>query len=184
MLLLGGGGRGDGAGDDGASRVDGAAENGPPEAGAPEIGAPNDGGPENGVAEKGVADHGATDGGVMDGANGTGAGGGGARETAKARQARGLLLQRRRVLADVAEGLAFLHERGVWHGALSAKNVLLDAEGRAKVGTVTVVTMATMRAGDLLQANARFYFAPRQENCDPQRPLSEIAEVLFCLFIS
>lgn len=40
----------------------------------------------------------------------------------------------RQVLADVAEGLAFLHERGLAHGALSSKNVLLDAGGRAKVG--------------------------------------------------
>lgn len=43
------------------------------------------------------------------------------------------LLQRRKVLADIAEGLACLHERGVSHGALSSENVLLDAEGRAKV---------------------------------------------------
>lgn len=43
-------------------------------------------------------------------------------------------LKRRRVLADVAEGLACLHERGVYHGALSADTVLLDADGRAKVG--------------------------------------------------
>lgn len=41
--------------------------------------------------------------------------------------------RRRRVLADVAEGLACLHERGIFHGALSSENVLLDAEGRAKV---------------------------------------------------
>ncbi|CAN0432778.1 unnamed protein product, partial [Ectocarpus sp. 8 AP-2014] len=38
-----------------------------------------------------------------------------------------------KVLADIAEGLACLHERGVSHGALSSENVLLDAEGRAKV---------------------------------------------------
>lgn len=43
------------------------------------------------------------------------------------------VLQRRRVLADIAEGLAYLHERGVCHGALSSDNVLVDAEGRAKV---------------------------------------------------
>ena len=43
------------------------------------------------------------------------------------------LLHRRRVLADIAEGLAYLHERGVAHGGLTAENVLLDAEGRAKV---------------------------------------------------
>lgn len=45
-------------------------------------------------------------------------------------------LRHRRVLADVAQGLAFLHERGVSHGALTADNVLLDAEGRAKVWAV------------------------------------------------
>lgn len=44
-----------------------------------------------------------------------------------------LRVKRRRVIADIAEGLAFLHERGVVHGALSSENVLLDAEGRAKV---------------------------------------------------
>ncbi|CAM9302839.1 unnamed protein product, partial [Ectocarpus fasciculatus] len=43
------------------------------------------------------------------------------------------LLRRRKVLADIAEGLACLHERGVFHGALSSENVLLDAEGRAKL---------------------------------------------------
>ncbi|CAM9572369.1 unnamed protein product [Ectocarpus sp. 12 AP-2014] len=43
------------------------------------------------------------------------------------------LLRRRKVLADIAEGLACLHERGVSHGALSSENVLLDAEGRAKL---------------------------------------------------
>ncbi|CAM9717774.1 unnamed protein product, partial [Hapterophycus canaliculatus] len=42
-------------------------------------------------------------------------------------------LRRRRVLADVAQGLAYLHERGVSHGALASENVLLDAEGRAKL---------------------------------------------------
>lgn len=44
-----------------------------------------------------------------------------------------LLLRRRKVLADIAEGLACLHNRGVAHGALTTDNVLLDAEGRAKV---------------------------------------------------
>lgn len=43
-------------------------------------------------------------------------------------------LRRRQILADVAEGLAFLHERGLVHGALSSENVLLDTRGRAKVG--------------------------------------------------
>ncbi|CAN0011266.1 unnamed protein product, partial [Scytosiphon promiscuus] len=43
------------------------------------------------------------------------------------------LVRRRRVLADVAQGLAYLHERGVSHGALTSENVLLDAEGRAKL---------------------------------------------------
>ncbi|CAN0079868.1 unnamed protein product, partial [Ectocarpus sp. 8 AP-2014] len=43
------------------------------------------------------------------------------------------LLRRRKVLADIAEGLACLHERGVSHGALSSENVVLDVEGRAKL---------------------------------------------------
>jgi eukaryotic-like serine/threonine-protein kinase len=34
---------------------------------------------------------------------------------------------------DVAAALAYAHEQGVAHGALSEANVLLDAEGRAKV---------------------------------------------------
>lgn len=42
-------------------------------------------------------------------------------------------LRWRRVLVDVAEGLACLHGKGVEHGALSSENVLLDASGRAKV---------------------------------------------------
>ena len=42
-------------------------------------------------------------------------------------------LRWRRVVSDVAEGLAYLHERGVFHGALSSENVLLDDRGRAKV---------------------------------------------------
>lgn len=43
------------------------------------------------------------------------------------------LLRRRKVLADIAEGLAYLHEHGVAHGGLTTENVLLDADGRAKV---------------------------------------------------
>lgn len=42
-------------------------------------------------------------------------------------------LERRRALADIAAGLSFLHGRGVAHGALSTENVVLGADGRAKV---------------------------------------------------
>ncbi|CAN0067932.1 unnamed protein product, partial [Sphacelaria rigidula] len=42
-------------------------------------------------------------------------------------------LRWRRILADVAEGLACLHGKGVEHGALSSENILVDAGGRAKV---------------------------------------------------
>lgn len=57
------------------------------------------------------------------------AGGEGAAEAAPAQP----LLRRRKVLADIAEGLAYLHERGVAHGGLTTENVLLDVGGRAKV---------------------------------------------------
>ena len=43
-------------------------------------------------------------------------------------------LWRRQVPIDVSEGLTFLHERGLFHGALSSDNVLLNARGRATLG--------------------------------------------------
>lgn len=56
------------------------------------------------------------------------------------------LLWRRKVLADIAEGLAYLHDRGVAHGGLTTENVLLDAEGRAKVRAAAAV-VAAARSG-------------------------------------
>ncbi|CAM9536577.1 unnamed protein product, partial [Laminaria digitata] len=82
---------------------------------------------------EGVGGGGGGDGSTRIGAGGDGAAEDGAAEGGGGETSSRLLLRRRRVLADIAEGLAFLHERGVWHGALSAKNVLLDAEGRAKL---------------------------------------------------
>lgn len=44
-------------------------------------------------------------------------------------------LDRRRLLADIATGLTFLHGRGVVHGALSTENILMGSDERPKVGT-------------------------------------------------
>ncbi|CAN0499861.1 unnamed protein product, partial [Laminaria digitata] len=40
----------------------------------------------------------------------------------------------RRIIREVAEGMAFLHQKKTWHGDLKSLNVLLDAKDRAKVG--------------------------------------------------
>lgn len=41
--------------------------------------------------------------------------------------------QARRIIQDVYVGMAFLHGKNTIHGDLKSANVLLDAEGRAKV---------------------------------------------------
>lgn len=44
--------------------------------------------------------------------------------------------QAARIALGVARGIEALHSRGAWHGSLSPDNVVLDAEGRAKIFSV------------------------------------------------
>ncbi|CAM9185909.1 unnamed protein product, partial [Ectocarpus sp. 8 AP-2014] len=39
----------------------------------------------------------------------------------------------RELVVDVAHGMAYLHQHSTWHGDLKSLNILLDADGRAKI---------------------------------------------------
>lgn len=83
-----------------------------------------------------------------------------------------------RVLMDILEGLAFLHERGLVHRDLKPDNILLDRSGRAKIADfglvrasadeVTPVTSAGVILGTPL------YMAPEQLSADSCGPAADL----------
>jgi len=47
-----------------------------------------------------------------------------------------------KICLDIAEGLAYLHSQGVIHGGLKASNILIDAQGRARMTDFALASIA------------------------------------------
>jgi formylglycine-generating enzyme required for sulfatase activity len=91
----------------------------------------------------------------------------------------------RRLGAEVAEALAFAHERGVLHRDIKPANVLLDGEGRAKVadfGIAKVMSDASSRRSMVTVAGTPVYMAPEivlQQKVDGRADLYSLGCMLF-----
>jgi eukaryotic-like serine/threonine-protein kinase len=89
---------------------------------------------------------------------------------------------------QVAEALAYAHERGVFHADLRPENVLLDRQGRAKVvdfGLCHVAVATGIVSLDSIQRRAA-YLAPEQVRGDsigPRTDLYALAAILYEMLV-
>jgi serine/threonine-protein kinase len=65
----------------------------------------------------------------------------------------------RRVLADCLSGLQFLHDHRVIHGDIKPSNLLVDGQGRVKLGDFGLARRASNEEGSLLKGTTK-YMAP------------------------
>jgi eukaryotic-like serine/threonine-protein kinase len=81
-----------------------------------------------------------------------------------------------RIAADIAEGLAHAHDRGVVHRDLKPGNVLFDAEGRAKIADFGIAqfggAVTLTEAGTILGTAA--YMSPEQAAGEAATPASDV----------
>lgn len=81
-----------------------------------------------------------------------------------------------RIAADIAQGLAHAHERGVVHRDLKPGNVLFDAEGRAKIADFGIAQLGgaetLTEAGTILGTAA--YMSPEQAAGEAATPASDV----------
>src|SRR5579885_42899 len=90
----------------------------------------------------------------------------------------------RRIIADVAAGLAHAHERGLGHRDLKPANILFDAEGRAKIADFGIVRMGgtgtLTEAGTVLGTAS--YISPEQASGETAGPASDVYSFGVILF--
>src|SRR5579885_3533113 len=90
----------------------------------------------------------------------------------------------RRIIADVAAGLAHAHERGLVHRDLKPANILFDAEGRAKIADFGIVRMGgtgtLTEAGTVLGTAS--YISPEQASGETAGPASDVYSFGVILF--
>ncbi|MGQ9769025.1 MAG: protein kinase domain-containing protein [Thermogutta sp.] len=65
----------------------------------------------------------------------------------------------REILCDSLQALEFLHKNGIVHGDIKPSNLLLDKEGRVKLGDFGLARRATDEHGSLLKGTTK-YMAP------------------------
>jgi len=82
----------------------------------------------------------------------------------------------KRIAADIAQGLAHAHDRGVVHRDLKPANVLFDAEGRAKIADFGIAQLGgadtLTEAGTILGTAA--YMSPEQAAGEAATPASDV----------
>ncbi len=90
----------------------------------------------------------------------------------------------RRIAAEIAEGLAHAHSRGLVHRDLKPGNVLFDGEGRAKIADFGIVRMSgtdsLTESGTVLGTAA--YISPEQAGSEPVTPASDVYSFGVILF--
>ena len=81
----------------------------------------------------------------------------------------------RAVLRDCLQALRFLHANGVIHGDVKPSNLLLDAQGRVKVGDFGLARRVNSGTGSLLKGTTK-YMAPEvaSEQFGPVGPSSDL----------
>ncbi len=102
-------------------------------------------------------------------------------------KAEGTLPERecRRLGAEVAEALAFAHERNILHRDVKPANILLDGKGRAKVadfGIAKVMSEASSRMSLVTVAGTPVYMAPEiilQQKVDGRADLYSLGCMLY-----
>lgn len=82
---------------------------------------------------------------------------------------------------DVASALAYVHENGVVHGALSPSKLLLDDEGRVRVSDIALAGIGTEYRERLTLDDVRF-LSPEQAIGDPANARSDVYALALILY--
>ncbi len=80
------------------------------------------------------------------------------------------------LLRDVADGAAAVHAKGIVHGDLKPRNVLLSGEGRARIADFGLARLARGRTApvDAVPLGTPDYLAPEQRRGDPPTTRSDV----------
>lgn len=84
---------------------------------------------------------------------------------------------------DVASALAYVHESGMVHGALSPSKLLLDGEGRVRVSDVALAGIGSAYRERLTLNDVRF-LSPEQAIGDPAGPKSDVYALALIIYES
>ena len=89
----------------------------------------------------------------------------------------------RNSLAGVLSALEFLHPNGVIHGDIKPSNLLMDAQGRVKLGDFGLARRASNEGGSLLKGTTK-YMAPEtvSEQFGPVGPASDLYSLGFSAY--
>jgi eukaryotic-like serine/threonine-protein kinase len=82
---------------------------------------------------------------------------------------------------DVASALAYVHESGMVHGALSPSKLLLDDEGRVRVSDVALAGIGSAYRERLTLNDVRF-LSPEQAIGDPAGPKSDVYALALIIY--
>jgi serine/threonine-protein kinase len=82
---------------------------------------------------------------------------------------------------DVGSALAYIHENGVVHGALSPSKLLLDEEGRVRVSDIALAGIGTEYRERLTLNDVRF-LSPEQAIGDPANARSDVYSLALILY--
>ena len=89
----------------------------------------------------------------------------------------------REILTDSLHALDFLHKNGIVHGDIKPSNLLLDKEGRVKLGDFGLARRATDEHGSLLKGTTK-YMAPEliSDQFGPVGPASDLYSLGFTAY--
>lgn len=89
----------------------------------------------------------------------------------------------REVLTDTLQSLDFLHKNGIIHGDIKPSNLLLDSQGRVKLGDFGLARRATDEHGSLLKGTTK-YMAPELISAQfgPVGPASDLYSLGFTAY--
>jgi serine/threonine protein kinase/beta-lactam-binding protein with PASTA domain len=82
---------------------------------------------------------------------------------------------------DVASALAYVHENGMVHGALSPSKLLLDDEGRIRVSDIALAGIGSEYRERVTLEDVRF-LSPEQAIGDPANPRSDVYALALILY--